>query len=161
MPNKDPEKARQLKHEWYMRNRETLLQRKRNQRAYQKKLKPPRPPKPPPTSDQVAKARECNRLACLRYRKKNLARIRALNRDYYHRHREQIVQQQRDRRARDRVTKESPFQKLRALADVCAARWLELEHGYARIEPKKAGSRKKQAEPKSVPETPVCECERD
>ena len=145
MPNKDPEKARQLKHEWYVKNRETLLRRKREQRAAKKKLKPPRPPKPPPTSVQVAKARECNRLACLKYRKKNLARIRALNRDYYHRHRDQIVQQQRDRRARERETKESPFRKLRALADVCASRWLELEYGYARIEPKKtkAGSREK------------------
>ena len=146
MPNKDPEKARQLKHEWYVKNRETLLRRKREQRAAKKKLKPPRPPKPPPTSVQVAKARECNRLACLRYRAKNLDRIRALNRDYYHRHRDQIVQQQRDRRARDRETKESPFRKLRALADVCASRWLELEYGYTRIEPKKkdqAGSREK------------------
>ena len=145
MPNKDLEKTRQLKHEWYVRNRETLLQRKREQRAAKKKVKPPRPPKPPPTSVQVAKARECNRLACLKYRKKNLDRIRALNRDYYHRHRDQIVQQQRDRRARDRETKESPFRKLRALADVCASRWLELEYGYARIEPKKtkAGSREK------------------
>ena len=163
MPNKDPEKARQLKHEWYMRNRETLLQRKRNQRAYRKKLNPPppKPPKPPPTSDQVAKSRECNRLACLRYRRKNLDRIRALNRDYYHKHRDQIVQQQRDRRARDRETKESPFQKLRALADVCTSRLLEIEHGYTRIEPKKAGSRKKQAEPKVISGTPVCEGERD
>ena len=146
MPNKDPEKARQLKHEWYVKNRETLLRRKREQRAAKNKLKPPRPPKPPPTSVQVAKARECNRLACLRYRAKNLDRIRALNRDYYHRHRDQIVQQQRDRRARDRETKESPFRKLRALADVCASRWLELEYGYTRIEPKKkdqAGSREK------------------
>ena len=147
MPNKDPEKARQLKHEWYMRNRETLLQRKRNQRAYQKKLNPPppKPPKPPPTSEQVAKARECKRRACLKYRKKNLSRIRALNRDYYHRHREQITQQQRDRRARDRETRDSPFRKLRALADVCASRLLEIEYGYAQIAPKKekAGSRKK------------------
>ena len=137
MPNKDPEKAKQLKHEYYVKNRDKLLQRKREQRAAKKKLKPPRPPKPPPTSDQVAKARECNRLACLRYRAKNLGRIRALNRDYYHRHRDQIVQQQRDRRARDRATRESPFLKLRALADVCASRLLELDHGYARIEPKK------------------------
>ena len=146
MPNKNPEKAKQLKHEWYVKNRETLLQRKREQRAAKKKLKPPRSPKPPPTSDQVAKARECNRLACLRYRAKNLDRIRSLNRDYYHRHRDQIVQQQRDRRVRDRETKESPFRKLRALADVCASRLLELDHGYARIEPKKkdkAGSREK------------------
>ena len=144
MPNKNPEKAKQFKHEWYVKKRETLLQRKREQRSAQKKLKLPRPPKPPPTSDQVAKAQECNRLACLRYRRKNLDRIRALNRDYYHRHRDQIVQQQRDRRARDRQTRESPFRKLRALADVCASRLLELDHGYARIEPapqkEKAGS---------------------
>ena len=147
MPNKNPEKAKQLKHEWYMRNKETLLQRKREQRAAQKKLKPPRPPKPPPSSEQLPKSRECNRLACLRYRKKYLDRIRSLNRDYYHRHREQIVQQQRDRRARDRETRESPFRKLRALADVCASRLLELENGYARIEPapqkEKAGPPKK------------------
>ena len=28
----------------------------------------------------------------------------------------------------------SPFRKLRALADVCSARWIELDHGYARKE---------------------------
>ena len=61
--------------------------------------------------------------------------MRALNRDYYHRHRERIVQQQRDRRAKARQNKQAPFRKLRALADVCAARLLELEHGYARIAP--------------------------
>ena len=158
MPNKDPEKARQLKHEWYVKNKERLLQQKREKRAAQKKPKPPRPPKPPPTPVQVAKAREANRLACLRYRRKNLERIRGLNRDYYHRHRDQIVQQQRDRRARDQETRESPFRQLRALADVCAARLLELEHGYARIEPKKekAGSLKKQVEPKAVSGTTIC-----
>ena len=66
-----------------------------------------------------------------------LAQIRYLNRDYYHRNRERIVQQQRDRRARVQQNKQtpSPFRKLRALADVCAARLLELNHGYARIEP--------------------------
>ena len=145
MPNKNPEKAKQLKHEWYLRNKETLLQRKREQRAAKKKLKPPRPPKPAPTPEQLAKSRESNRLACLRYRKKNLDRIRHLNRDYYHRNREQIVQQQRDCRARDRQNKQAPFRKLRALADLCAARLLEVEHGYARIEPaqEKAGSREK------------------
>ena len=146
MPNKNPEKAKQLKHEWYVKNRDKLLQRKREQRAAKKKPKPPRPPKPAPTPDQLAKSRESNRLACLRYRAKNLDRIRSLNRDYYHRNRDQIVQQQRDRRARDRQTRESPFRKLRALADVCAARLLELDHGYARIEPapqEKAGSREK------------------
>ena len=134
MPNKNPEKARQLKHEWYMKNKERVLQQKRERRAAQKKLKPPRPPKPAPTPEQ-------NRLACNRYRAKHLAQIRHLNRDYYHRNRERLVQQQRDRRARVQQNKQHPFRKLRALADVCAARLLELEHGYARIEPapEKAG----------------------
>ena len=134
MPNKNPEKAKQAKHEWYMRNKERVLKQKREKRAAQKKLKPPKPPKPPPTPEQIAKARELNRLACNRYRAGHLSQVRALNRDYYHRHRERIVQQQRDRRARVRQTKQ-PFRKLRALADVCAARLLELEHGYARIAP--------------------------
>ena len=141
MPNKNPEKAKQLKHEWYLKNKERLLQQKREQRAAQKKLKPPRPPKPAPTSEQIARAREAKRLACHRYRAKHLAQIRHLNRDYYHRNRERIVQQQRDRHARVHQNKQHPFRKLRALADVCAARLLELDHGYARIEPapEKAG----------------------
>ena len=145
MPNKNPETAKQLKHEWYLRNKETLLQRKREQRAAKKKLKPPRPPKPAPTPEQIAKTRESNRLACNKYRATHLAQVRHLNRDYYHRNRERIVQQQRDRRARDRQNRENPFRKLRALADVCAARLLELEHAYARIEPAqdKAGPREK------------------
>ena len=134
MPNKNPEKAKQLKHEWYMRNKERVLKQKREKRAAQKKLKPPKPPKPAPTPEQIARARELNRLTCNRYRAGHLSQVRALNRDYYHRHREQIVQQQRIRRARNRQTP-SPFRKLRALADVCAARLLELEHGYARIAP--------------------------
>ena len=92
MPNRDPEKAKQSKHEWYMRNKERVLQQKREKRAAQKKLKPPKPPKPPPTPEQIAKARELNRLACNRYRAKHLAQVRALNRDYYHRHRDRIVQ---------------------------------------------------------------------
>ena len=133
MPNKNPEKARQLKHEWYMKNKERVLQQKRERRAAQKKLKPPKPPKPAPTPEQVAKSREANRLACLRYRAKHSAQVRHLNRDYYQRNRERIVQQQRDRRAR--VQQQQPFRKLRALADVCASRLLELEHGYAKIEP--------------------------
>ena len=137
MPNKNPEKAKQAKHECYLRNKERVLQQKRERRAAQKKLKPPRPPKPAPTPEQIARAREANRLACLRYRAKHLAQVRHLNRDYYHRNRERIVQQQRDRRARVQQNKQtpSPFRTLRALADVCAARLLELEHGYARIEP--------------------------
>ena len=137
MPDRDPEKAKQAKRKWYLRNKERVLQQKRERRAAQKKLKPPRPPKPAPTPEQIARAREANRLACLRYRAKHLAQVRHLNRDYYHRNRERIVQQQRDRRARVQQNKQtpSPFRKLRALADVCAARLLEVEHGYARIAP--------------------------
>ena len=135
MPNKNPEKAKQLKHEWYLRNKERVLQQKRERRVVQKKLKPPKPPKPPPTPEEIARAKELNRLACNRYRAGHLSQVRALNRDYYRRHRERIVQQQRVRRAKNRQNKQAPFQKLRALADVCAARLLELEHGYARIAP--------------------------
>ena len=109
------------------------MRQKRERRAALKKLKPPKPPKPAPTPEQVARAREANRLACLRYRAKHSAQVRHLNRDYYQRNRERIVQQQRDRRAR--VQQQQPFRKLRALADVCASRLLELEHGYAKIEP--------------------------
>ena len=137
MPNRDPEKAKQAKRKWYMKNKERVLQQKRDRRAAQKKLKPPKLPKPPPTPEQIVRARELNRLACNRYRAGHLSQVRALNRDYYHRHRERIVQQQRDRRARVRQTKQtpSPFRKLRALADVCAARLLELDHGFTRIAP--------------------------
>ena len=134
MPDRDPEKAKQAKRKWYLKNKEEISKRKREQRAAQKKLKPPKPPKPPPTPEEIARARELNRLACNRYRATHSAQVRALNRDYYHRHRDRIVQQQRDRRARKRQTP-SPFRKLRALADVCAARLLEVEHGYARIAP--------------------------
>ena len=144
MPNKNPEKARQLKHEWYIKNRGRLLQQKRERRAAKKKLKPPRPPKPAPTPEQKAKAREANRLACNRYRATHSDQVRHLNREYYQRNREPIVQQQRDCRAR--VRQNNPFRKLRALADVCAARLLEVEHGYARIEPapkNKEGPREK------------------
>ena len=141
MPNRDPEKAKQAKRKWYLKNKEKVLQEKRERRAAQKKLKPPKPPKPPPTPEEIARARELNRQACNRYRAGHLSQVRALNRDYYRRHREQIVQQQRDRRARARETVQGPFRMLRALADVCAARLLELEHGYARIAPapEKAG----------------------
>ena len=131
MPNRDPEKVKEAKHRWYLKHREEIATRKREQRAAKKKLKPP---KPPPTPEQIARARELNRLACNRYRATHSAQVRALNRDYYHRHRDKIVQQQRDRRARNRQTP-NPFRKLRALADVCAARVLELEHGYTKIAP--------------------------
>ena len=125
------EAKRKLKREWYLMKKERISKQKREQRAAQKKLKPP---KPPPTPEEIARAREENRLACNRYRAAHSAQVRALNRDYYHRHRERIVQQQRDRRARVRQTP-SPFRKLRALADVCAARLLELDHGFTRIAP--------------------------
>ena len=134
MPNKNPEKAKQAKRKWYLKNKQEISKRKREQRAAKKKLKPPKPPKPPPTPEEIARARELNRLACNRYRATHSAQVRALNRDYYHRHRDRIVQQQRDRRAKVRQTKQ-PFRKLQALADVCAARLLEVEHGYARIAP--------------------------
>ena len=142
MPNRDPEKVKQAKQRWYQKHRERIIRQKRERRAAKKKLQPPKPPKPPPTPEQIARARELNRLACNRYRAGHLAQVRALNRSYYQRNRDKIVQQQRDRRAQNRLTP-SPFRKLRALADVCAARVLELEHGYARIAPapqeKKAG----------------------
>ena len=131
MPDRDPEKAKQAKRKWYLKNKERVLKQKREKRAAQKKLKPP---KPPPTPEEIARARELNRLACNRYRAGHLSQVRALNRKYYHQHRDRIVQQQRDRRARNRQTP-NPFRKLRALADVCAARLLELDHGYARIAP--------------------------
>ena len=134
MPDRDPEKAKQAKRKWYLKNKERIAKQKREQRAAQKKLKPPKPPKPPPTPEEIARARELNRQACNRYRAGHLSQVRALNRDYYRRHRDRIVQQQRIRRARNRQTP-SPFRKLGALADVCAARLLELEHGYARIAP--------------------------
>ena len=134
MPDRDPEKAKQAKRKWYLKNKERVLKQKREKRAAQKKLKPPKPPKPPPTPEEIARARELNRLACNRYRAGHLSQVRALNRKYYHQHRDRIVQQQRDRRARNRQTP-NPFRKLRALADVCAARLLELDHGYARIAP--------------------------
>ena len=142
MPNRDPDKVKQAKQRWYQKHRERIIRQKRERRAAQKKLQPPKPPKPPPTPEQIARARELNRLACIRYRTGHLAQVRALNRSYYHRNRDKIVQQQRDRRARARESP-NPFRKLQALADECSARLLELEHGYARIAPapqkKKAG----------------------
>ena len=161
MPNKDPEKVKQAKREWYVRNKEKILQQKRDRRAAQKKAKPPKQPKPAPTPEQIARAREFNRLACLRYRTKNPDLVRQLNQDYYHRNREHLTRLQRERRAKEKQTKESPFRKLRALADVCAARLLELEHGYSHIEPKKAGPRGQQTNPKTVSETSVCLRKRD
>ena len=135
MPNRDPEKVKEAKKRWYLKHRERIATQKREKRAAQKKLKPPKPPKPPPTQEQLARARELNRLACNRYRAAHVAQVRAVNRKYYHRNRDKIVQQQRDRRARNKQSSPNPFRKLRALADVCAAKVLELEHGYTRIAP--------------------------
>ena len=163
MPNRDLEKVKEAKKRWYLKHREEIKAKKREQRAAQKKLKPPKPPKPPPTPEEIARARELNRLACHRYRATHGDQVRALNRKYYHRHRDQIVQQQRDRRARARETP-NPFRKLQALADVCAAKVLELEHGYTRIAPapqEKAGSREKQTTTKTVSAAPVCSSEWD
>ena len=115
MPNRDPEKVKQAKHRWYLKNKEEISKRKGEKRAVQKQLKPPKPPKPPPTPEEIARAQDLNRLACNRYRASHLSQVRALNRKYYHQHRDRIVQQQRDRRARNRQTP-SPFRKLRAMA---------------------------------------------
>ena len=156
MPNRDPEKVKEAKHRWCLKHRERIATQKREKRAAQKKLKPPKPPKPPPTPEEIARARELNRLACHRYRATHSDQVRALNRKYYHRHRDKIVRQQRDRRARARETP-NPFRKLQALADVCAARLLEREHGYARIAPapEKARPREKQTTTKTVSAAPV------
>ena len=161
---KDPEKVKEAKHRWYLKHRERIVAQKREKRAAQKKLKPPKPPKPPPTQEQLARARELNRLACNRYRATHGDQVRALNRKYYHRHRDQIVQQQRDRRARARETP-NPFRKLQALADECSARLLVIEHGYTRIAPapqtqKKTGPCQKQNPAKSVSATSVCQTQR-
>ena len=132
MPNKNPEVARERKREWYLRNKEEILKRKRERRAAQKKPKPPPQPKPAPTSEKIARTRELNRQACNRYRATHLAQVRWINRNYYHRNRDRIVRQQRERRALIRQSRQNPFRKLHALADVCAARLIELDHGYAR-----------------------------
>ena len=136
MPDRNPEVARERKREWYLRIKEEILKRKRERRAAQKKLKPPPQPKPAPTPKQKAKTRELNRQACY-----HLAQVRWINRDYYHRTRDRIVHQLRKRRALAKQSKQtpSPFRKLRALADVCSARLIELDHGYARAEQEKAG----------------------
>ena len=112
MPNKDPQIARQLKHGWYMKNRDYILQHKRARRAAIKAAQPPKPPRPPPTAEEQAKSREQNRKACQKYRANNLVRVRTVNRIYYHRNRNKIVQQQRDRRALAKQTKQNPFRKL-------------------------------------------------
>ena len=134
MPNKNPAVARDRKREWYLKNKDEILKRKRERRAALRKPKPPPQPKLAPTPEQIARRRQLNKEACYRYRATHLAQVRWINRDYYHRNRDRIVQQQRDRRALAKQNKQNPnpFPKLRTLADVCAARLIELDHGYAR-----------------------------
>ena len=64
MPNKNPALAKQRQHEWYVRNKDEILKRKREQRAAQKKQPAPRPKPPAPTPEQIARTRELNRQAC-------------------------------------------------------------------------------------------------
>ena len=96
MPKQDSETIKERKREWYLRNREEVLKRKRERRAAQRKPKLPQP-KPAPTPGQIARTRELNRQACYRYRATHLAQVCYINRVYYHRNRERIVQQQRER----------------------------------------------------------------
>ena len=82
-----------------MKNRDYILQQKRERRAEKKATQAPKPPLPPPTPEQRAKVKEQNRKACQKYRASHLVRVRTVNRAYYHRNRDKIVQQQRDLRA--------------------------------------------------------------
>ena len=109
MPNKNPEVARECKREWYLRNKEEILKRKRERRAAQKKPKPPPLPKPAPTPEQIARRRQLNKEACYRYRATHLAQVRWINRDYYHRNRDRLVQQQREWRALVKQNKQTPM----------------------------------------------------
>ena len=118
--------AGERKREWYLRNKEEILKRKRERWAAQKKPKPPPQPKPAQTPEQKARTRELNRQACYRYRASHLAQVRYINRAYYHKNCDRIVQQQRNRRALVRQSRQNPFRKLRTLADVCAARLIEI-----------------------------------
>lgn len=91
MPNRDPEIAKQRKHEWYVKNREAILKRKQQRQAAKKKQNLP------PSPEQIERRKELNRQACNRYRASHLEKVRAVNRAYYHLNREKIVRQQRDR----------------------------------------------------------------
>ena len=83
--------ARERKREWYLRNKDEILKRKRERLAAQKKPKPPPQPKPAPTPEQIARRRQLNKEACYRYRTTHLAQVRWFNRDYYHRNRDRLV----------------------------------------------------------------------
>ena len=159
MPNErkkfGTERAR--KREWYQKYKEEILERKRERHAAQRKDKPQRAKPPAPSPEQIAKRKALNKEACQRYRATHLAQVRFVNRDYYHRNRDRIVQQQRNRRALAKQTKQSPdtFRKLRALADVFSARWIELDHGYARKK-EGAGPNKDVETPLTVSSSTVC-----
>ena len=127
MPNKNSDLARERKREWYQKNKDLILKRKRERHAAQKKQRPPRPKPPAPTPEQIARTRALNKEACQRYPATYLAQVRLINRVYYHKNRERIVQQQRDRRA----ARKNSFGQLCALADVCSERLYELNHGPA------------------------------
>ena len=99
MPNKDPDLAKQRKHEWYVKKKDEILKWNRERRAAKKKQKPPRPKPPPPSPEKVARTRELSWQACNRYRDTHLAQVRLMNRIYYHKNRKKIVQQQRNKRA--------------------------------------------------------------
>ena len=127
MPYKSSDLARERKREWYQKNKDLILKRKRERHAAQKKQRPPRPKPPAPTPEQITRTRALNKKACQGYRATHLAQVRFINRVYYHKNRERIVQQQRDRRA----ARKNPFGQLCALADVCSERLYELNHGPA------------------------------
>ena len=154
MPKRDSETIKQRKRKWYQRNKDEILKRARERRAAKKKHQPPRPISPAPTPGQIAKRRELNNQACHRYWATHLTQVRYINRVYYHRDRDRIVQQQRNRRTMAKQNKQNPdpFRKLRALADVCSARLIELDHGYTR-EKEEAGPPKKCGKPKAVSRT--------
>ena len=155
MPNQNPDLTKQRKREWYQRNKDEILKRKGERCAAQRKPKPQRP-KPAPTPEQIERTRELNRQACNRSRATHLAQVRFNNRVHHHRNRELIVQQQRERRALARKTKhQSPFPKLRALADVCSQRLYELNHGPA-SEEKETRPPKKSGKPTAVSSPKEC-----
>ena len=155
MPNKRKklEAQRARKREWYQKHKEEILERKREPRAAQKRAKPPQAKPPAPTPEQIARRKALNKEACQRYRATHLAQVRFINRAYYHKNRDRIVQQKQNRLALAKQTQQTPypFQKLRALADVCSARWIELDHGYARKEKEGAGPHKECEKPTALP----------
>lgn len=89
MPKQDPETVKQYKDEWYVKNREAILKRKKQHPAAKKKQQPR--PKLPPSPEQTVRRKELNRQACNRYRDSHRDKVRAINRTYYHSNRERIV----------------------------------------------------------------------